>query len=216
MWSRHQLPVICMTHSPSSPGLRHWHGDNHISQSASEWIFTNLKLKPNDMKRQQYVISRESCLFIYWCIYLFIYLFLLLLFFFFLGGGCAPYHIIWYNGVLISLKTSNVTFRYELRKCGSILHYAVDISRLFAPVCSQMIPCSSSRRWGAHEWQGNAFYVGDRHVDSPHKGPVTRGFNVFFDVSRNKLSNKQSNCRWSDAMTLMFRQFIEGRFIFMF
>ena len=31
---------------------------------------------------------------------------------------------------------------------------------------------------------------------SPHKGPVTRSFDVLFDIGLNKLLNKQSNGRW--------------------
>ena len=32
-------------------------------------------------------------------------------------------------------------------------------------------------------------------VDSPHKGPVMRGFDVFFYVSQNKLCDKQPSCQ---------------------
>ena len=39
--------------------------------------------------------------------------------------------------------------------------------------------------WGIHPWS----------VDSSHKGPVMRSFDVSFDVSLNKLLNKQSRCR---------------------
>ena len=34
--------------------------------------------------------------------------------------------------------------------------------------------------------------------DSPHKGSVMRSFDVFFDVSQNKLLNKQLSCWWSE------------------
>ena len=33
-------------------------------------------------------------------------------------------------------------------------------------------------------------------LDSPHKGPVTRSFGVFFDLRLNKLLSKQSRRRW--------------------
>ena len=33
-------------------------------------------------------------------------------------------------------------------------------------------------------------------VDSPHKGPVMWGFDVYFAVSLNKLLNKWTRCRW--------------------
>ena len=36
-------------------------------------------------------------------------------------------------------------------------------------------------------------------VDSPNKGSVMWGFHVFFDVSLNKLLNKQSEDRWSEV-----------------
>ena len=47
---------------------------------------------------------------------------------------------------------------------------------------------------GNHQWR----------VDSLHKGPVWRGFNVSFVVSLNNLLNKQSNCY--GAMTLIWRR----------
>ena len=33
-------------------------------------------------------------------------------------------------------------------------------------------------------------------LDSSHKGPVSQGFDVFFEVSLNRLLNKQFSCRW--------------------
>ena len=47
-------------------------------------------------------------------------------------------------------------------------------------------------------------------VNSPHKGPVTRGFDVSYIASLNKLLNKESSCPWFDMLrrscdvTLMF------------
>ena len=41
-------------------------------------------------------------------------------------------------------------------------------------------------------------------VDSHYKGPVRQSFDVFFDVSLNKLLKKQSSCQWfAHAMMLM-------------
>ena len=34
---------------------------------------------------------------------------------------------------------------------------------------------------------------------SPHKGSVMRSFNVFFDITQNKLLDKQSICRWFET-----------------
>ena len=39
---------------------------------------------------------------------------------------------------------------------------------------------------GIHRWP----------LNSPHKGPVMRSSDVFFDVISSKLSNKQPSCRW--------------------
>ena len=36
-------------------------------------------------------------------------------------------------------------------------------------------------------------------VASPHKSPVTRCFNIFFDVSLNNLLNTQPNCGWFET-----------------
>ena len=45
-------------------------------------------------------------------------------------------------------------------------------------------------------------FVGENHrspVDSPHKRPVIRSFDVSFDVSLYKLLDKQSSCRWFET-----------------
>ena len=39
-------------------------------------------------------------------------------------------------------------------------------------------------------------FVRGIHLDSPHKGPVMRSFDVFFVVCLYKLLNKQSNYGW--------------------
>ena len=44
-----------------------------------------------------------------------------------------------------------------------------------------------------------ALCEGNLSVHSPHKGPLMWSFSVFFDVSFNKLFNKQSNCLWFET-----------------
>ena len=43
-------------------------------------------------------------------------------------------------------------------------------------------------------------------VDSPHKGPVMRSFDVPYEVSQNKLPNNQSRGTWIDVFTSIVRQ----------
>ena len=48
-------------------------------------------------------------------------------------------------------------------------------------------------------------------VDSPHKGPWKRNFDIFFDLRLNKLFNKQSRRRWFETPSLSLWRHWNGR-----
>ena len=77
--------------------------------------------------------------------------------------------------------------------------------------CGDALLCEGSHSeqlesWWRHQMEKKKFtllpFVIGFHrspVDSPHRGPVTRRFDVFFDLHPNKRLNKQSRRWWFDT-----------------
>ena len=80
----------------------------------------------------------------------------------------------------------NISIKCEYFKCESkVMGYRGPKTTLW---CHYMETFSLSRAL----CEGNPLFTGG----SPHKGPVMRNFDIFFDACQNKWLNKQWSCWW--------------------
>ena len=94
--------------------------------------------------------------------------------------------------------------RQQLFQCKSLFHWCPSGAHNFVKITTSERP-SSIMAWWRHQMETFsallALFAGNSQVtgEFPSQRPVTRSFDVFFDLRLNKRLSKQSWGRWLDA-----------------